>query len=65
MVNYLGLCALTMPVGLDRARMPVGLQLIARNGEDERLLAIALAIEKCLGSGRDRLGKPPVAMEGG
>ena len=58
-VNYLGLCALTMPVGFDRASMPAGLQLIARNGEDERLLAIALAFEKCLGSGRDRLGSAP------
>ncbi len=58
-VNYLELCALTMPVGLDRAGMPVGLQLIARNGEDERLLAIALAFEKCLGPGRDRLGRTP------
>ena len=59
-VNYLGLCALTMPVGFDQAGMPVGLQLIAQNGEDERLLAIASTFEKCLGSGRDRLGKPPV-----
>jgi len=25
-VNYLGLCAITMPVGRDRAGMPVGLQ---------------------------------------
>ncbi len=58
-VNYLGLCALTMPVGLDSAGMPVGLQLIARNGEDERLIAIAGTIEKCLGSGRYRIGKPP------
>src|SRR5215472_9446692 len=28
-VNYLGLCAITMPVGRDRAGMPVGLQLTA------------------------------------
>ena len=26
-LNYLGLCAITMPVGRDRAGMPVGLQL--------------------------------------
>ena len=28
-VNYLGLCAITMPVGCDRAGMPVGLELTA------------------------------------
>jgi aspartyl-tRNA(Asn)/glutamyl-tRNA(Gln) amidotransferase subunit A len=28
-VNYLGPCAITLPVGLDKAGMPVGLQLIA------------------------------------
>jgi len=28
-VNYLGLCGITLPVGLGRAGMPVGLQLIA------------------------------------
>jgi aspartyl-tRNA(Asn)/glutamyl-tRNA(Gln) amidotransferase subunit A len=57
-VNYLGLCALTLPVALDRAGMPVGLQLIARHGEEERLLAVAGACEHCLGTGRERLGVP-------
>jgi aspartyl-tRNA(Asn)/glutamyl-tRNA(Gln) amidotransferase subunit A len=61
MVNYLGLCALTMPVALDDSGMPVGLQLIARHGEEERLLAIALAFEKVLGTGRERIGTPPLA----
>jgi Asp-tRNA(Asn)/Glu-tRNA(Gln) amidotransferase A subunit family amidase len=28
-VNYLGPCAITLPVGLDKAGMAVGLQLIA------------------------------------
>ena len=31
-VNYLGLCAITMPVGCDRAGMPVGLELTASRG---------------------------------
>jgi aspartyl-tRNA(Asn)/glutamyl-tRNA(Gln) amidotransferase subunit A len=31
-VNYLGLCAITLPVGCDRAGMPVGVQLIAPAG---------------------------------
>lgn len=58
-VNYLGLCALTMPVGLDAAGMPVGLHLIARHGEEQRLLTVAYACERSLGSGRARLGIPP------
>jgi aspartyl-tRNA(Asn)/glutamyl-tRNA(Gln) amidotransferase subunit A len=58
-VNYLGLCAITMPVGHDRAGMPVGLQLIAPAGSEERLLAIGLAAERMLGTAADRLGTPP------
>ena len=58
--NYLGLCAITLPVGLDASRMPVGLQLIAPQGHEEQLLAVATCIEGILGSGRDRLGIPPL-----
>jgi aspartyl-tRNA(Asn)/glutamyl-tRNA(Gln) amidotransferase subunit A len=57
--NYLGLCALTLPVGKDRAGMPVGLQLMARHGHEEHLLAVARAVEGALGTGRQRLGSPP------
>jgi len=59
-VNLLALCAITMPVALDRAGMPVGLQLIARGGRDERLLAAAWAIERALGTGSERLGAAPM-----
>ncbi|MGN6748355.1 MAG: amidase [Xanthobacteraceae bacterium] len=59
-VNYLGLCAATLPVGLDRVGMPVGLQLIARGGDDERLVLIACAAEGVLGTPRDILGPPPM-----
>ena len=58
--NVLGLCALTVPVGLDGAGMPVGLQLIARHGAEERLLALGLAVEGALGTARARLGVPPM-----
>ena len=58
-VSYLGLCALTLPCGLDDAGMPVGLQLIAGPGQEERLLGISLAVERTLGTGRQRLGVPP------
>jgi len=45
-VSYLKLCALTVPVGLDREGMPVGMMLVARPGHDDRLVAFAMAIER-------------------
>lgn len=59
-VNFLTLCAATLPVGLDRLGMPVGLQLIAKGGDDEKLVAIACAVERVLGTPRSRLGTPPL-----
>jgi aspartyl-tRNA(Asn)/glutamyl-tRNA(Gln) amidotransferase subunit A len=59
-VNYLGLCAITMPVGRDRAGMPVGLQLTAPANAEEKLLTIALMAERVLGTAADRLGTPPL-----
>lgn len=59
--SILGLCALTLPVGLDRAGMPVGLQLLARPGDEVGLLGAALAAERILGTPRERLGRPPLA----
>jgi aspartyl-tRNA(Asn)/glutamyl-tRNA(Gln) amidotransferase subunit A len=59
-VNYLGLCGVTMPVGRDRAGMPVGLQFIAPAWAEEKLLAVALAAERVLGSAAERLGTPPM-----
>ena len=57
----LGLCAVTIPVGLDDEGMPVGLQLVGAAGADEALLAAALAIERALGTARERLGTPACA----
>jgi aspartyl-tRNA(Asn)/glutamyl-tRNA(Gln) amidotransferase subunit A len=59
-VNYLTLCAATLPVGLDRLGMPVGLQFSARGGDDDRLVAIACAAERVLGTPRETLGAPPM-----
>ena len=59
-VNYLGLCAITMPVGRDRAGLPVGLQLTVPAHAEERLVTIALAAERVLGTAADRLGTPPL-----
>jgi aspartyl-tRNA(Asn)/glutamyl-tRNA(Gln) amidotransferase subunit A len=58
-VNLLGLCAVSIPVGLDAAGMPVGLQLVAPAGRDEELLGVALAAERVLGTATERLGTPP------
>lgn len=57
--SILRLCALTIPVGLDSAGMPVGLQLVAPEGRDELLLAAGLVAERILGPARIRLGVPP------
>jgi aspartyl-tRNA(Asn)/glutamyl-tRNA(Gln) amidotransferase subunit A len=59
--SILGLSALTLPAGLDRAGMPVGLQLVGRGGQEERLLGAALAAERVLGRPSERLGRPPPA----
>jgi aspartyl-tRNA(Asn)/glutamyl-tRNA(Gln) amidotransferase subunit A len=59
-VNYLDLCAITLPVGRDRAGMPVGLQLTAPAHAEEKLLTIALGAERVLGTAVDRLGTPPL-----
>jgi aspartyl-tRNA(Asn)/glutamyl-tRNA(Gln) amidotransferase subunit A len=40
MVNFFDLCAISLPLP---ARLPVGLMLVARNGQDRRLLRIAEA----------------------
>ncbi len=59
-VNFLGLCAITLPVALDAVGMPVGMQLVGRAGDEERLLAAALAVERKIGTGRARIGTPPL-----
>jgi len=58
--NVLGVCAITIPAGLDKSGMPVGLQLIALPNREEELISLALGIERILGTPRDRLGTPPL-----
>ncbi|MEE2746356.1 MAG: amidase [Pseudomonadota bacterium] len=58
--NLLGVCAINIPVGLDRKGMPVGMQLIAPAAKDEKLLSIALGIENLVGTPANRLGLPPL-----
>lgn len=59
--NYLGLCAITIPAGLDSAGLPVGLMLLAPARHEESLLDLALTIERLLGTPLQRLGRPPLA----
>jgi len=50
-----GLPSVAMPVGLDSQGLPIGIQLIGRRWEDERLLAIAKLVSQVAGGFR----KPP------
>ncbi|MFZ5558863.1 MAG: amidase [Pseudomonadota bacterium] len=61
--NILDLPALSMPVALDSSGLPIGLQVMARVGTDQELLQIGGAIERILGTGRERLGYPPLAVD--
>lgn len=54
------LCAVTIPVGLDDAGLPVGLQLAAGPGREHFLLQIANDVEQVLGTGRQILGSAPM-----
>ncbi len=63
--SMLDMCTISLPAGLDRRGMPVGLQLIGRTGADEALLGYAVAAERVLGTNLVRLGVPPrVRMPG-
>lgn len=59
-IALLGFTGISLPVALDAAGMPVGLQLAARHRHDEALLALALACERLLGTRLQRLGEPPL-----
>ncbi len=58
--NSLNLCGITIPVGLDKAGMPVGLQLLSRLHNDDAMLAVALAVEAVIGTPAERMGNPPL-----
>ena len=47
--NYLGLPALSLPVGLDADGMPIGLQLVARPFAEGLLLRVAAAFDRAVG----------------
>ncbi len=47
--NLLGNPSITLPVATDRNGLPIGMQLIGRRGQDQRLLAIASEVSLRLG----------------
>jgi aspartyl-tRNA(Asn)/glutamyl-tRNA(Gln) amidotransferase subunit A len=61
--SLLKLCAISIPGGLDGSGLPVGLQLVAPAMAEERLLAIAHACERRLGTARERLGTAPLTPD--
>lgn len=62
--NLLKLCAVSVPLTLDDRKLPVGLQVIAPFGEDERALSVACAFEDAIGTAHDRYGAPPLCADG-
>ena len=46
-INFFDLCAISLPLP---AALPVGLMLVARNGQDRRLLRIAAAVMQLFGA---------------
>lgn len=46
----LGVPGLTLPAGLARTGLPVGLELDGASGADANLLAVGLEVERCLGA---------------
>jgi len=46
-INFFDLCAVTLPLG---SALPTGLMLVARNGEDRRLLRLAAATAALVGA---------------
>jgi aspartyl-tRNA(Asn)/glutamyl-tRNA(Gln) amidotransferase subunit A len=55
--NYLGLCALSTPMGLTAGGLPGGLQIIARADDEATALRVGAAVEMCCGD----IGTPPMA----
>ncbi|MGG5808204.1 amidase [Falsiroseomonas sp. CW058] len=56
-VTLVGHPAISIPLGLDRAGMPFGLQIVGPRGGDALVLAVATAIERAV-AGDARLARP-------
>jgi aspartyl-tRNA(Asn)/glutamyl-tRNA(Gln) amidotransferase subunit A len=60
-VSFLGLCAVSIPAGVDAEGLPVGLQLIGSPGTEPRLLALARRIERVIA--RADVWTPPHSLD--
>ncbi len=49
-INFFDLCAITLPVTTAVSPLPLGLMLVARNGQDHRLLNMAAAVAQLFGA---------------
>ena len=49
LANFFDLCAVSLPLPR-HGGLPVGLMLVARNGQDRKLLRMAAAVERLLAS---------------
>lgn len=47
--NLAGICALSLPIGLDAAGLPIGLQLMAKEFAEQTLFDIGSAVESAVG----------------
>jgi amidase len=47
-ISVLGLPALSVPAGRSRDGLPVGVQIVGRPGDDERLLGVAMVLARSL-----------------
>ena len=52
--NYLGLCGLSVPMGLAADGLPLGLQIIARPHDEAMAVRVGNSLEKAL----PRIGRP-------
>lgn len=50
-VNLLGLCAMTIPCGVSRAGLPIGLQIIGAAGADQKIIDIARVLVRTIHHG--------------
>jgi len=47
-VNFFDLCAISVPIPREGG-LPAGLMLVARNGQDNHLFRVAMAVERLFG----------------
>ena len=50
--NYLNFCAASIPMPTNPGGLPMGFQVVCAGGDDEKLLALSLAVEATLGKPR-------------